>query len=143
MLTMNEDGNISAESKFLSHVIVTTIAGVGLLCGVLLVSPVSAQQRVVVEKATGNVVDIGDRTLQYDTRYFDHMDFPASPIPSGESVKKYMRDALGAIVLRPKDELIKDFADERRNDLIARINGSGVSAELKTLLIEIVKSLPR
>jgi len=109
----------------------------------LISSSAFAQQRVVVEKATGNVVDVGDRTLQYDTRYFDHMDFPASPIPSGEKVGKYMRDASGAIVLRPKEELTKAFADEWRNDLIARINGLVLSPDLKSLLIEIVKGMQR
>ena len=109
----------------------------------LFISSAFAQQRIVVEKATGNVVDVGDKTLQYDTRYFDHMDFPASPIPDGEDVRKYRRDAAGAIVLRPKDELSKSFLDERKNDLIARINSSGVSSELKGLLIEIVKGMQR
>ena len=42
-------------------------------------SPAFAQQRVVVEKATGNVVDAGDGSLQYDARYFDHMDLANSP----------------------------------------------------------------
>jgi len=102
-----------------------------------------AQQRIVIEKATGNVVDAGDKNLQYDTRYFDHMDFPAALIPEGENVKKYRRDASGAIVLRPKDELTKAFADERNNDLIARINGLTVSADIKAILVDIVKATLR
>ena len=117
-----------------------------LLLGASLVflgSPAFAQQRVVVEKATGNVVDVGDKTLQYDTRYFDHMDFPASPIPTGENVRKYIRDASGAIVLRPKDELTKGFADEWRNDLAARINGLNLPADLKAILLDIVKTMRR
>jgi hypothetical protein len=40
---------------------------------ILVLSPAFAQQRVIVEKATGNVVDVGDSTLQYDTRYFDNL----------------------------------------------------------------------
>jgi hypothetical protein len=35
------------------------------------------------------------------------------------------------MVLRPKDELKSNFEDERRDDLVDRINASGVSAELK------------
>src|SRR5690242_13056910 len=81
-----------------------------------------AQQRVVVEKSTGNVVDVGDGSLQYDSRFFNNLDLPNSPIPAGEDVKKYTLNAAGAIVLRPKDELVKNFADEWRNDLISRIN---------------------
>src|SRR3989304_3756793 len=86
-------------------------------------SPAFAQQRIVVEKATGNIVDVGDRTLQYDSRYFDHMDFPLSPIPAGENIRKYMRDASGPIVLRPKQPLLI-FDDDRRKHLILRINAS-------------------
>jgi hypothetical protein len=104
---------------------------------------VAAQQRVVVEKRTGNVVDAGDTTLQYDTRYFDHLDLPTNPIPSGEDISKYRRDASGAIVLRPKDELTKGFADEWRNELIARIDRIAISADLKAVLIEIVKGARR
>jgi hypothetical protein len=51
-------------------------------------SPAFAQQRVVVEKATGNVVDVGDGSLQYDSRYFDHMDLANSPIPCGRERQK-------------------------------------------------------
>ena len=105
-------------------------------------SPAFAQQRIVVEKATGNIVDVGDRTLQYDTRYFDHVDFPVSPIPPEENIRKYMRDASGAIVLRPKEELL-NFEDERRKDLILRINASTFAPELKALLLEIVKGMRR
>ena len=105
-------------------------------------SPAFAQQRVVIEKATGNIVDVGDRTLQYDSRYFDHVDFPVSPIPPGENIRKYIRDASGAIVLRPKEELL-NFEDERRKDLILRINASTFAPELKALLLDIVKSLRR
>jgi len=105
-------------------------------------SPAFAQQRVVIEKATGNIVDVGDRTLQYDSRYFDHVDFPVSPIPPGENIRKYIRDASGAIVLRPKEELL-NFEDERRKDFILRINASTFSPELKALLLDIVKSLRR
>ena len=105
-------------------------------------SPAFAQQRVVIEKATGNIVDVGDRTLQYDSRYFDHVDFPVSPIPPGENIRKYIRDASGAIVLRPKEELL-NFEDERRKDLILRINASTFAPELKTLLLEIVKGMRR
>ena len=120
--------------------VVVVLFGATLLC---IGSPAFAQQRVVVEKATGNVVDVGDSTLRYDTRYFDHMDFPASPIPTGENVRKYMRDASGAIVLRPKDELTKGFADEWRNDLTARVNNSNLPADLKAILLEIVKTMRR
>ena len=94
-------------------------------------SPAFAQQRVVVEKATGNVIDVGDGSLQYDSRYYDHMDLANSPIPAGENVRKYTRNAAGAIVLRPKDELTANFADEWRNDLIARINGMSASSRCK------------
>src|SRR3989304_8182795 len=99
-------------------------------------SPAFAQQRVVIEKATGNIVDVGDRTLQYDSRYFDHVDFPVSPIPPGDNIGKYMRDGSGAIVLRPKAELL-NFEDERRKDFILRINASTFSPELKALLLDI------
>ena len=90
-----------------------------------------------------NVVDVGDSSLQYDSRFFNHLDLPNSPIPAGEDVRKYTLNAAGAIVLRPKDELVKNFADEWRNDLIARINGTGLSADLKALFIEIVKGIRR
>jgi hypothetical protein len=106
-------------------------------------SPAFAQQRVIVEKATGNVVDVGDSTLMYDTRFFDHMDLAQSPIPPGQEVRKYRRDAAGAIVLRPKDELLKISQDEWRNDLIARINGTSMSLDLKSILIELVKAMRR
>lgn len=119
---------------------VTLFVGLALL---LFSFPAGAQQRIVVEKATGNVVDVGDQTLQYDSRYFDNMDFTANPIPAGADVRKYMRDAAGAIVLRPKDELVKGFPDEWRDDLIARINASALAANVKTLLIEIVKGMRR
>jgi hypothetical protein len=76
----------------------------GALFAAILVSfssPTFAQQRVVVEKATGNVVDVGDGSLQYDARYFDHMDLANSPIPAGEDVRKYTRDTAKASVLTP------------------------------------------
>jgi hypothetical protein len=120
------------------------LARIGLavaVAGVLFSSPALAQQRVIVEKATGNVVDVGDSTLQYDKRYFDHLDYPGAAVPDGANFRKYMRDGSGAIVLRPKEELVSGFEDERRDDLIDRINASGVSAELKALLIDIVKSV--
>jgi hypothetical protein len=104
-------------------------------------SPALAQQRVIVEKATGNVVDVGDPSLQYDQRYYDHMDVAINPIPRGQDVRKYMRDAAGAIVLRPKDERVAAFGDDRRDDLISRINGLALPADVKSLLIDIVKGL--
>jgi len=116
------------------------VVGFALL---FLSSSAGAQQRVVVEKATGNVVDVGDNNLQYDSRYFDNMDFANNPIPSGADVRKYVRNAAGAIVLRPKDELVKNFSDEWRDDLIARINSSALASNVKTLLIEIVKGTRR
>ena len=79
------------EKKFpLLHAPSGAIAAV-LFAAILLSfsSPAFAQQRVVVEKATGNVVDAGDGSLQYDSRYYDHMDLANSPIPAGEDVKKY------------------------------------------------------
>jgi len=106
-------------------------------------SPAFAQQRVVVEKTTGNVVDAGDFTLQYDGRRFDHLDYPFVVIPSGANVRKYIRDGSGNIVLRPKDELVKGFDDEWKSDLMTRINGTGLSPDLKALLIEIVKGMRR
>jgi hypothetical protein len=71
----------------------------------LLPSSVFSQQRIIVDKATGDVVDVGDRSLQYDTRYFDNVYYPVAVIPEGENFRKYMRDPMGAIVLRPEDEL--------------------------------------
>ncbi len=106
-------------------------------------SPAFAQQRIIVEKATGNVVDVGDSTLQYDARYFDNLDYAASPIPAGANVRKYMRDASGAIVLRPKDELKKNFDDEWRSDLVSRINSVALSPDVKALLLDIVKNMRR
>jgi hypothetical protein len=120
-----------------------TLVAAAFFTGVLFSSPAFAQQRVVIERATGNIVDVGDRTLQYDSRYFDHVDFPVSPIPPGDNIRKYMRDGSGAIVLRPKDELVKQFDDEWKSDLTTRINGSGLSPNLKVLLLEIVKSMRR
>jgi hypothetical protein len=120
-----------------------TLVAAAFFAAVLFSSPALAQQRVVIERATGNIADVGDRTLQYDSRYFDHVDFPVSPIPPGENIRKYMRDTSGAIVLRPKDELVKGFDDEWKSDLMTRINGSGLSADLKALLLEIVKSMRR
>jgi hypothetical protein len=84
---------------------------------------------------------VGDATLQYDYRYFDHMDVAVSPIPRGQDVRKYIRDASGAIVLRPKDERLASFADDRRDDLIARIERLALPLEFKTVLLEIVKGL--
>ena len=120
-----------------------TLVAAAFFAALLFSSPALAQQRVVIERATGNIVDVGDRTLQYDSRYFDHVDFPVSPIPPGDNIRKYMRDASGAIVLRSKDELVKGFDDEWKSDLIARINGAGLSADLKALLLEIVKGMRR
>ena len=120
-----------------------TLVAAAFFAAVLFPSPALAQQRVVVEKATGNIVDVGDRTLQYDSRYFDHVDFPVSPIPPGDNIGKYMRDGSGAIVLRSKDELTKGFDDEWKRDLTTRINGSGLSPDLKALLLEIVKGMRR
>jgi len=120
-----------------------TLVAAAFFAAVLFSSPALAQQRVVIERATGNIVDVGDRTLQYDSRYFDHVDFPVSPIPPGDNIGKYMRDGSGAIVLRSKDELVKGFDDEWKSDLIARINGAGLSADLKALLLEIVKGMRR
>ena len=117
-----------------------------LFCAAVLFSfssPAFAQQRIIVEKATGNVVDVGDSTLQYDARYFDNLDYAASPIPAGANVKKYMRDAAGAIVLRPKEELKKNFDDEWKSDLISRINSAALSPDVKALLLEIVKGMRR
>jgi hypothetical protein len=119
-----------------------TLAAAACFTALLFSSPALAQQRVVIEKATGNIVDVGDRTLQYDNRYFDHVDFPVSPIPPGDNIRKYMRDTSGAIVLRPKEDLLT-FEDERRKDLILRINASTFAPELKTLLLEIVKGMRR
>ena len=105
--------------------------------------PAFAQQRIVVEKTTGNVVDVGDGTLQYDSRYFDHMDFPNSPIPPGDNIRKYTRDAAGVIVLRPKEELVKTFTDEWRNDLLSRINSMRIPDDLKALLVELLRGIRR
>ena len=120
-----------------------TLVAAAFFAAVLFSSPALAQQRVVIERATGNIVDVGDRTLQYDSRYFDHVDFPVSPIPAGDNIRKYMRDGSGAIVLRPKEELVKGFDDEWKSDLTTRINGSGLSPDLKVLLLEIVKGMRR
>jgi hypothetical protein len=103
--------------------------------------PALAQQRVVVEKATGNVVDMGDASLQYDQRYYDHMDVAINPTPRGQDVRKYKRDAAGTIVLRPKDERVTAFADDRRDDLISRINSLALPADPKSVPIDIVKGL--
>ena len=146
MVTNNHIGKTRAETRhptpFGVAVSLGTLVAAVFFAGVLFSSPALAQQRVVIERATGNIVDVGDRTLQYDTRYFDHVDFPVSPIPPGENIRKYMRDASGAIVLRPKQELLT-FEDERRKDLILRINASTFAPELKALLLDIVKSLRR
>lgn len=104
-------------------------------------APAFGEQRIVVEKATGSVVDMGDATLQYDSRYFDHIDSATNIIPEGDDVQKYTRNNAGAIVLRPKEELVKNFADEWRNELMSRINATRMSDDLKTILIEIVKGM--
>ena len=146
MVTNNHIDNRWAETRhprrFGLALSLGTLVAAACFAAVLFSSPALAQQRIVVEKATGNIVDVGDRTLQYDSRYFDHVDFPVSPIPPGENIGKYMRDASGAIVLRPKAELL-NFEDERRKDLILRINASTFAPELKALLLDIVKSLRR
>lgn len=146
MVTNNHIGKKCAEERhprpFGLAVSLGTLATAAFFAAVFFSSSAFAQQRIVVEKATGNIVDVGDRTLQYDSRYFDHVDFPVSPIPPGENIGKYMRDASGAIVLRPKQELL-NFEDERRKDLILRINGAGLSPDLKALLLEIVKGMRR
>jgi hypothetical protein len=46
-------------------------------------------------------------------------------------VRKYTRNAAGAIVLRPKDELTANFTDEWCNDLIARVNSMSLSPDEK------------
>jgi hypothetical protein len=110
---------------------------------ILFTSPVFAQQRVIVEKATGNIVDVGDASLQYDARYFDNLTYSQSPIPAGANFRKYKRDAAGDIVLRSKEELKQGFADEWQKDLIARINAALLAPDLKAVLIEIVKGVKR
>ncbi|MGH7825036.1 MAG: hypothetical protein ACREQ7_07645 [Candidatus Binatia bacterium] len=105
-------------------------------------SPVFAQQRIIVEKATGNVVDAGDSTLQYDDRYYDNLDYPGRPIPDGVDFRKYARDAKGDIVLRPANEL-KGFDDEWRSDLISRVTASRLSADVKEILLEIITNMRR
>jgi hypothetical protein len=113
-----------------------------LFAAVILFSfPAIAQQRVIVEKATGNVVDVGDSTLQYDARCFDNLTYSQNPIPAGANIRKYHRDAAGDIVLRSKEELKQGFADEWQKDLIARINGALLAPDLKAVLIEIVKGV--
>jgi len=59
---------------------------------VLFSSPALARQRMVVEKTTGNVVDVGDITLKYDERRFDQLDYPVTVIPSGANLREYTRD---------------------------------------------------
>jgi hypothetical protein len=105
--------------------------------------PAFAQQRVIVEKATGNIVDVGDASLQYDARYFDNLTYSQSPIPAGANFRKYKRDAAGDIVLRGKEELTKNFADEWQKDLIAKINAASIGPDLKAVLIELVKGMRR
>jgi hypothetical protein len=110
---------------------------------ILFSSPAFAQQRVIVEKSTGNVVDVGDSTLQYDARYFDNLTYAVSPIPAGANFRKYHRDAAGDIVLKSKEELKQGFADEWQKDLITRINAALLAPDLKAVLIEIVKGVKR
>jgi hypothetical protein len=110
---------------------------------ILLSSPAIAQQRVIVEKATGNIVDVGDSSLQYDARYFDNLTYNQSPIPAGANFRKYKRDAVGDIVLRGKDDLAKNFADEWQKDLIAKINAASIGPDLKAVLLELVKGMRR
>src|SRR6266508_528628 len=105
----------------------------------VLAAPVFAQERIIVEKATGNIVDVGDSTLQYDTRYFDNLDYPRNPIPEGADFRKFMLDPSGKIVLRPPDEL-KTFGVEWRKDLISRIDALFLPPDMKSVLLEIVKS---
>jgi hypothetical protein len=142
MITIHTKKETAAQ-KTLSRMASGTLATAILAAGILFSfgSPALAQQRVIVEKATGNVIDVGDPSLQYDQRYYDHMDVAINPIPRGQDVRKYMRDAAGAIVLRPKDERVAAFADDRRDDLISRINGLALPADVKSLLIDIVKGL--
>jgi len=139
-MCMNKNSAVSGKLPLSDHLSVIILV---MLLAFFLFGTAHAQQRVIVEKATGNVVDVGDETLQYDSRYFDNMDFANNPIPAGTDVRKYALNAAGAIVLRPKDELVKNFSDEWRDDLISRINASGVAANVKTLLIEIVKGMRR
>jgi hypothetical protein len=142
MITIHTKKETAAQ-KTLSRPASQAVATALLATGIFFSSgsPALAQQRVIVEKATGNVVDVGEPSLQYDQRYYDHMDVAINPIPHGQDVRKYMRDAAGAIVLRPKDERVAAFADDRRDELISRINGLALPAELKSLLIDIVKGL--
>jgi hypothetical protein len=142
MITIHTKKETAAQ-KTLSRPASQAVATALLATGIFFSSgsPALAQQRVIVEKATGNVVDVGEPSLQYDQRYYDHMDVAINPIPRGQDVRKYMRDAAGAIVLRPKDERVAAFADDRRDDLIARINGLALPPDVKSLLIDIVKGL--
>jgi len=110
---------------------------------ILFSSPAFAQQRVIVEKATGNIVDVGDSSLQYDARYFDNLTYSQSPIPAGANFRKYHRDAGGDIVLRSKDDLTKNFADEWQKDLLAKINAASIGPDLKAVLVEMVKGMRR
>jgi hypothetical protein len=142
MITIHTKKETAAQ-KTLSRPASQAVATALLATGIFFSSgsPALAQQRVIVEKATGNVVDVGEPSLQYDQRYYDHMDVAINPIPRGQDVRKYMRDAAGAIVLRPKDERVAAFADDRRDDLITRINGLALPPDVKSLLIDIVKGL--
>ena len=105
--------------------------------------PAFGQQRIIVEKATGNVVDVGDNTLVYDTRFFDNLDYPNNPVPERADFRKYFRDQSGNIVQRPGEELKQDFDDVWQDDLISRVNASRLTPELKEILIEIIKNIIR
>jgi hypothetical protein len=41
-------------------------------------------------------------------------------------------------VLRPKDERVRDFSDDRRHDLVARIQRLALPLEIKNVLIDLV-----
>lgn len=99
-----------------------------------------ATQRIVVDKSNGDVVDAGDTSIQYDSRYYDNMDFADGTIPAGEDPRKYYLSG-GNIIKRPAAQLRSDFDAEWATDVKARIDASNLPQAAKDFLKELVDRL--
>lgn len=94
--------------------------------------------RIIVDKATGRIIDTGDASLQYDPRFFDNLDYPDGTIPPGEVPQKYHRDLTGNIIKWPQSKLVQEFPDEARADLVAAIAGAATLVDLKQAIIRFI-----
>lgn len=91
-----------------------------------------------IRKSDNQVVDV-EQT--YDIRFFDNATFSDGTIPAKDNPRKYFRNIGGQIVKRPRADLDRDFLDERKSGLVARIDAlpATVDPQLKQILKDLIK----